>query len=95
MSRSPQMWIAGWFTFLPGESLTGMMDGIPPQVDVRSAAISFPNWRACLAEAPLETAGRHVFRRELLAFLHFCKVARAPESVRVGVTQRVWEAAHG
>jgi len=40
--------------------------------------VSFPEWKAVLARAPLVEAERESFRREILSFLHHCKALRVP-----------------
>jgi integron integrase len=39
--------------------------------------VSFPDWKTALARAPLTDTEREAFRREILGFLHHCKVSRA------------------
>jgi hypothetical protein len=43
--------------------------------------LSFPDWREALAAVALSPAEREAYRREILAFLHLCKVRRAPATV--------------
>jgi hypothetical protein len=43
--------------------------------------LSFPDWREALATVALSPAEREAYRREILAFLHLCKVRRAPATV--------------
>ncbi len=40
--------------------------------------VSFPEWKTALARAPLLVSEREAFRREILGFLHQCKVQRCP-----------------
>ena len=44
-------------------------------------AISFPTWKEALSAAPLAPETRDEYRREILAFLHHCKVERAPATI--------------
>ena len=50
-------------------------------VDVENRPVSFPQWQHSLAAAGLPDAQRAAFRREIMAFLHHCKVAHAPASI--------------
>jgi hypothetical protein len=43
--------------------------------------LSFPDWREALATVALSPAEREAYRRKILAFLHLCKVRRAPATV--------------
>ncbi|MDO8544972.1 MAG: tyrosine-type recombinase/integrase [Opitutaceae bacterium] len=45
------------------------------------AAVSFPTWKEALASAPLLPESQAGYRREILAFLHHCKVEHAPATV--------------
>lgn len=44
-------------------------------------AVSFPTWKAALSVAPLPAESQAGYRREILAFLHHCKVGHAPATV--------------
>lgn len=46
-----------------------------------SAPLSFPHWKEALAAADLAAGDRAEIHREILAFLHLCKVRRAPATV--------------
>lgn len=43
--------------------------------------VSFPQWKAELVRAELSPERREAFRREILSYLHHCKVQRSPASV--------------
>ncbi len=43
--------------------------------------VSFPRWKAALSQAALSPNLREAFRREILTYLHHCKVRRSPVSV--------------
>ncbi|MBK8474998.1 MAG: integron integrase [Opitutaceae bacterium] len=43
--------------------------------------LCFPNWTAALAAAALEPAAKEGYRREILAFLHHCKIHHAGASI--------------
>ena len=51
------------------------------RVSPESVPISFPAWKEALASASIAPADRGEYQREILAFLHFCKVRRAPATV--------------
>ncbi len=44
-------------------------------------AVSFPAWKSALASTGWPEAKQTEYRREILAFLHLCKVRRAPATV--------------
>ena len=44
-------------------------------------AMSFPTWKSALANTGCPEAQQTEYRREILAFLHPCKVRRAPATV--------------
>ena len=44
-------------------------------------AVSFPTWKSALANTGWAEAQQTEYRREILAFLHLCKVRRAPATV--------------
>ena len=44
-------------------------------------AVSFPIWKEALSVASLPTETQMGYRREILAFLHHCKVKRAPATI--------------
>ena len=44
-------------------------------------AVSFPTWKSALANTGWPEAQQTEYRREILAFLHLCKVRRAPATV--------------
>jgi integron integrase len=46
-----------------------------------SAPVSFPAWKEVLASATVVPEAKSEYRREILAFLHHCKVRRAPATV--------------
>ena len=46
-----------------------------------SSPISFPTWKEILAFEPVASETKGEYRREILAFLHHCKVKRAPATV--------------
>src|SRR4051812_34707828 len=52
-------------------------------MDSESRPISFHSWNEALAAASLPVELRATYRREILAFLHHCKILRAPASVMV------------
>lgn len=43
-----------------------------------SRPVSFADWKAVLARAPLLETEREAFRQEILSYLHHCKVQRSP-----------------
>jgi hypothetical protein len=43
--------------------------------------LCFPDWTAVLAAAALEPAAKEGYRREILAFLHHCKIHHAGASI--------------
>ncbi len=43
--------------------------------------LSFPSWKTALDSGGLPVATKGEYRREILGFLHFCKVRRAPATV--------------
>jgi integrase len=50
---------------------------VNPERDV----VSFPTWKSALASAALSAASQAAYRREILAFLHHCKIEHAPATV--------------
>ena len=44
-------------------------------------AVSFPTWKSALANTGWPEAQQTEYRREILAFLHLCKVRRAPATI--------------
>jgi len=44
-------------------------------------AVSFPTWKSALADTGWPEAKQAEYRREILAFLHCCKVRRAPATI--------------
>ena len=44
-------------------------------------AVSFPAWKSALANTGWPEARQAEYRREILAFLHLCKVRRAPAAI--------------
>lgn len=50
-------------------------------VDSENAPISFPTWKEALAASLLSAEEQSAHRREILAFLHHCKVNHAPASI--------------
>jgi len=46
-----------------------------------NAAVSFPTWKSALSAASLPPATQAAYRREVLAFLHHCKVEHAPATI--------------
>ena len=42
--------------------------------------VSFPQWKAELSRAALSPDRREAFRREILSYLHHCKILHAPAS---------------
>ncbi len=44
-------------------------------------AVSFPSWKSALASTGWPEAQQAEYRREILAFLHLCKVRRAPATI--------------
>jgi flavin reductase (DIM6/NTAB) family NADH-FMN oxidoreductase RutF len=53
-----------------------------------SAPVSFPRWKEALAIADLTLADRSEYRREILAFLHVCKVRHVPATVILAKARR-------
>jgi integron integrase len=56
------------------ESCTGVMN-------MDQTRVSFPEWKEALAAAELSADEKADFRREILAFLHLCKVRHVPATV--------------
>lgn len=52
--------------------------------------ISFPNWKAALAQAPLGDALRATYIREILSFLKHCKETRSAATVATAKRYLVW-----
>jgi hypothetical protein len=52
--------------------------------------ISFPNWKAALAQAPLGDALKAAYTREILSFLKHCKEARSAATVETAKRYLVW-----
>ena len=44
-------------------------------------AISFPTWKSALAATVWPEAKQAEYRREIIGFLHCCKVRRAPATI--------------
>lgn len=52
--------------------------------------ISFPDWKAALAQAPLSPSAKAAYTREILAFLKRCKEGRAAATVTVARQYLAW-----
>lgn len=53
--------------------------------------ISFPNWKAALAQAPLTEALKAAYIREILSFLRYCKELRTAATVETARRYLAWQ----
>jgi len=69
------------FTTAAGQSSTGSMGFVGKESAREDTPISFPDWHSALeaTSAPPETRDAH--RREIIAFLRFCRQRRAPATI--------------
>jgi hypothetical protein len=57
------------------------MNTFKPNSSADQQPISFPDWKGALQRAPVSRSERESYHREILAFLHHCKIRRAPATI--------------